>query len=77
MGIPLRNWGRGTASYDPKTGRASSAFVHGATTIEGESIQPSSQVDSATTKGEGGAPGWSEYDQRNTQGGGRAQRARR
>jgi hypothetical protein len=35
-GIPLRDWG--SASYDPRTGRTSSAFVRGATTIEGEHI---------------------------------------
>jgi hypothetical protein len=69
MGTPLRNWGRGIGSYDPRTGRTSSAFRYGATTIEGESIQPSSQVDAAVGKAEGGAPSWREFDQRCSQGG--------
>jgi hypothetical protein len=43
--------------------------VHGATTVEGEAIQPSSQVDSAVGKAEGGAPSWREFDQRCSQGG--------
>jgi hypothetical protein len=69
MGIPLRNWGKGTASFDPKTGRASSAFVDGATTIEGEAIHPSSQVNSASTPGVNGGQSFAEFDLRNSQGG--------
>ena len=71
MGIPLRNWGRGTASYDPRTGRQSSAFVHGATTIEDEHIAPSSQVDSAAGKASGGAPNFHEWQASKSQGGAR------
>jgi hypothetical protein len=64
MGIPLRNWGRGTASYDPRTGRQSSAFVHGATTIEDEHIAPSSQVDTAQGQADKGTPSLAEIDAR-------------
>jgi hypothetical protein len=63
-GIPLRNWGRGTGSYDPRTGRQSSAFVGGATTIEGEQISPSSQVDTAQGQADTGTPSLAEIDAR-------------
>jgi hypothetical protein len=70
-GIPLRNWGRGTGSYDPRTGRSASAFAKGATTIEGERIAPSSQVDTAQGQADTGTPSLAEIDRRRSHSRGR------
>jgi hypothetical protein len=66
---PLRDWA--AASYDPKTGRAASSLMPNgsSTTIEGEHIAPSAQLDHSS--GRGGADSWKEFDRRNTQGGSR------
>jgi hypothetical protein len=60
--VPLRNWA--SASYDPKTGKAASALgSEGAAgySAEGFDIRPSGQVDSARSKGRGGAPGFVDW----------------
>jgi hypothetical protein len=67
--VPLRDWA--SASYDPKTGKAASAFrPEGASFgAEGFDIRPSAQVDSARSKGRGNAPGFVEW-QKDHNGGG-------
>jgi hypothetical protein len=63
---PLR--GCGAPSYDPKTGRAASAFnTGGSFSVEGIRINPSAQVKAGATAGVGGAPGFAECNKSRTQ----------
>jgi hypothetical protein len=63
---PLRTWA--SASFDPKTGRAASSLDYGGSfSADGIRINPSSQIDTASSTGEGGARSFGQCDKARTQ----------